>query len=426
MLVTEVFNHSEVTERISPVPGTSDYLSQSLKGICFSIIIFAALFGNALVFIAVQRFERLRRVKTNIFLVSLAMADFLVALVVMPFSACMSLMHGRWIFGAWFCDVFNANDVLFSTASILHLCCISMERYIAVNNPLSYERKMTTSKVTLMLTITWILSILISYLPIMSGIYTTSEYLIQKETQPEVCEFVVNPIYAVISSSTSFTVPSILMVAVYVRIYLEARRQERKIHRLKLSKKAKTSTDATSCNTDPPQISTEKPTKSPEKLTHLLINVPEPTQGLVTQSTSPTDIPNQSLESKEHSKIHRENKAAKTLGIIMGAFILCWCPFFFWYISTNVCRAFAECPYPPILGEVLFWIGYFNSTLNPIIYAFYNRSFRRSFKQILQCHMTTKHARHAIDRTLSPSLRRSALACHVANPQAANRSESTE
>ncbi|TPP58468.1 Octopamine receptor beta-3R [Fasciola gigantica] len=105
------------------------------KGICFFGIILTALFGNCLVLIAVTKFKRIRQVRTNIFLVSLALADFLVALLVMPFSAIMGLMHGRWIFGSVFCDVFNANDVLFSTASILHLCCISTERYIAVLSP---------------------------------------------------------------------------------------------------------------------------------------------------------------------------------------------------------------------------------------------------------------------------------------------------
>ncbi|GAA38219.1 Octopamine receptor beta-2R [Clonorchis sinensis] len=425
MLMSESFDQFEAAKQSSN--GTSEQLSQIFKGLCFSLIIFAALFGNALVFIAVQRFERLRRVKTNIFLVSLAMADFLVALVVMPFSACMSLMHGRWIFGDWFCDVFNANDVLFSTASILHLCCISMERYIAIINPLSYDRKMTKSRVTLMITTTWILSILISYLPIMSGIYTTAEYLVQRGSQHEVCEFVVNPIYAVVSSSTSFTIPSIVMVAVYVRIYIEARKQERKIHHLHLSKKLKTSSDATMYTTEQPRGSVEKETTVPENLTNLLMTASETNHQPITNRMSPPSIPNQSLESREHLKIHRENKAAKTLGIIIGAFILCWCPFFFWYISTNVCRAFADCPYPSILGEVLFWIGYFNSTLNPIIYAFYNRSFRRSFKHILQCHVTVKRAAQAkIDRNQSPSLRRSAQACYMTNMRLMNRSDSTE
>ena len=77
----------------------------------------------------------------------------------------------------------------------------------------------------------------------------------------------------------------------------------------------------------------------------------------------------------------REHKAAKTLGIIMGCFIICWLPFFCWYTTTNVFNL----SYPPILEYLLFWIGYSNSTLNPLIYASFNSEFREAFRQLLTC-----------------------------------------
>uniref|UniRef100_A0A1B0GJQ0 G-protein coupled receptors family 1 profile domain-containing protein n=1 Tax=Lutzomyia longipalpis TaxID=7200 RepID=A0A1B0GJQ0_LUTLO len=64
---------------------------------------------------------------TNYFVVSLAMADMLVALCAMTFNASVEL-SGRWLFGAFMCNVWNSLDVYFSTASILHLCCISVDR----------------------------------------------------------------------------------------------------------------------------------------------------------------------------------------------------------------------------------------------------------------------------------------------------------
>ncbi|KAG8239703.1 hypothetical protein J437_LFUL019026 [Ladona fulva] len=84
------------------------------------------------------------------------------------------------------------------------------------------------------------------------------------------------------------------------------------------------------------------------------------------------------------SKMKREHKAARTLGIIMGAFILCWLPFFLWYVITTLCGDVA-CHCPDIVVAVLFWIGYFNSTLNPLIYAYFNRDFREAFRNTLQC-----------------------------------------
>ncbi|XP_046382293.1 octopamine receptor beta-3R-like [Ischnura elegans] len=81
------------------------------------------------------------------------------------------------------------------------------------------------------------------------------------------------------------------------------------------------------------------------------------------------------------SKMKRERKAARTLGIIMSAFLLCWLPFFLWYVSTTLCGDACHCP--PIVVAVVFWIGYFNSALNPIIYAYFNREFRVAFKKTL-------------------------------------------
>lgn len=97
-----------------------------VKTLIFSTIIIGAVLGNALVIISVQRNRKLR-VITNYFVVSLAMADMLVALCAMTFNASVEL-SGRWMFGSFMCNVYNSLDVYFSTASILHLCCISVDR----------------------------------------------------------------------------------------------------------------------------------------------------------------------------------------------------------------------------------------------------------------------------------------------------------
>ena len=317
---------------------TSDIIITVLKALVMVAIMTGAVLGNILVVFAVMKFERLRAI-TNYFIVSLACADLLVAICVMPFNASMEI-SGEWIFGRVMCDVFNSNDVLFSTASILHLCCISMDRYIAIMHPLQYECKMTKRRVLIMIAVTWISSVLISYIPIHSHWYTTEDTLTEMNEHPNACLFIVNKYYAVISSSISFWTPCTIMLFVYVKIYIEARKQENQIKQSGYYYNGHRPSDQTIVSTDP------------------------------------------SERRNERKRMRREHKAAKTLGIIMGAFVLCFLPFFSWYLITTLCGD--SCPYPDVVGPLLFWLGYFNSCLNPIIYAYFNRDFRHAFKKLLR------------------------------------------
>ncbi|XP_061192878.1 octopamine receptor beta-2R-like [Saccostrea echinata] len=312
-----------------------------LKTVAMTIIMATATIGNSLVILSVKRFEKLRGRVTNYFIVSLAFADIIVAILVMPFNASQEIT-GKWLFGRTMCDIFNANDVLFSTASILHLCCISVDRYIAINYPLQYDTKMSSRRACAMIFATWIASALISYIPIHAQFYTTQKHYKLLEQNTESCSFHVNKIYAIISSSVSFWIPCTIMVFVYFRIFKTARRQENHIRSTSFYRYE----CAENCNFD-----------------------------------SLLQVPSKSKKMSERTRMKREHKAAKTLGVVMGAFIVCFLPFFSWYLITTLCAE--NCPYPPILGSILFWIGYFNSCLNPIIYAYYNLEFRTAFKRLL-------------------------------------------
>ncbi|CRK89463.1 CLUMA_CG003204, isoform A [Clunio marinus] len=201
-----------------------------LKSFIFGSIIIGAVLGNALVILAVRRNRKLR-VITNYFVVSLAMADMLVALCAMTFNASVNLSGGKWLFGPFMCNVWNSLDVYFSTASILHLCCISVDRYFAICRPLEYPLYMTKKTVGLMLANVWILPALISFIPIFLGWYTTNEILRHMIEHPNECNFNVNKIYAVVSSSISFWIPGIVMITMYYRIFKEALRQRKALSR---------------------------------------------------------------------------------------------------------------------------------------------------------------------------------------------------
>jgi len=79
----------------------------------------------------------------------------------------------------------------------------------------------------------------------------------------------------------------------------------------------------------------------------------------------------------------KEHKAFVTLGLVMGAFLLCWFPFFLWYLISTICGPSCP-PSPDVVVDILFWIGYFNSTLNPLIYVMTNHDFKEAFTSILR------------------------------------------
>lgn len=147
----------------------------------------------------------------------------------------------------------------------------------------------------------------------------------------------VNKPYALTCSVVAFYIPLVLMVLAYQRIYVTARAHALQISMLQRAGGAGGGAAASS-----------------------------------------------STDSADHQRNHRmrtETKAAKTLCIIMGCFCLCWAPFFI----TNVVDPFIHYTVPDKLWAACLWLGYINSMLNPILYAFLNKSFRRAFLIILCC-----------------------------------------
>ncbi|KAL5283027.1 Htr4.2 family protein [Megaselia abdita] len=321
-----------------------------LKASAMILIMVAAVCGNLLVIISVIRNRRLR-VITNYFVVSLAMADIMVAFMAMTFNFSVQVTS-RWNFSPFLCDLWNSLDVYFSTASIIHLCCISVDRYYAIVKPLKYPICMTKNVVAVMLLITWISPGLLSFLPIFSGWYTTSEHLKFVVDHPNDCIFIVNKPYCIISSSISFWIPCTIMIFTYFAIFREANRQEKQM-------------------------------AARVGNAMLLQEYGSNSGGLGNGSYGFGNDESQTpVRERTINKMKREHKAARTLGIIMGTFILCWLPFFIWYVTTTLCES---CLFPDIMIAILFWIGYFNSTLNPLIYAYFNRDFREAFRATLDC-----------------------------------------
>ncbi|NXK34424.1 HRH2 protein, partial [Piprites chloris] len=98
-------------------------------------------------------------------IVSLAITDLLLGLLVLPFSAFYELAK-EWPFGSILCNIYSSLDVMLCTASILNLFLISLDRYIAVTTPLRYSQLVTPPRVAVGLAVIWTVSLMVSFLPI--------------------------------------------------------------------------------------------------------------------------------------------------------------------------------------------------------------------------------------------------------------------
>lgn len=350
------------------------------------------LTGNVLVVLAVYT-SRALRAPQNLFLVSLAAADILVAALVIPFSLANEVM-GYWCFGHLWCSLYLSLDVLFCTASIMHLCAISLDRYWAVTRAARYNLKRSPLRVKGMIGAVWAIAALVSLPP-----------LFKSSPQSWECQLHDDTWYVLASCSASFYAPCLIMVAVYCRIYHVAKRRNSIVL---AARRASHPTLITAVKCDTLQANTQPPgeVQSPgleqgqlslplpglprlsrqwkvEEANHGSSSRPQKTQRLswsIPSSRRHRRSRDLSISTNRLMQA-RERRFTIVLAVIIGAFVLCWFPFFFTYSLESV---FGEdCCISRSLFKFFFWIGYCNSSLNPIIYTVFNRDFRRAFQHLL-------------------------------------------
>ncbi|KNC22330.1 hypothetical protein FF38_04497 [Lucilia cuprina] len=196
--------------------------SKALVVAIFMLLILVTVVGNTLVILAVLTTRRLRTV-TNCFVLNLAITDWLVGTCVMPPAVIHYIAEGVWRFGWILCDIWISLDVLLCTASILSLCAISLDRYLAVTQPLTYSKNRRTKRLALfMIFIVWVTALSITCPPYL-GWYEPG----RRDEGYTVCRYNQNKGYVVFSAMGSFFIPLAVMLYVYLKIgyVLTSRRQ---------------------------------------------------------------------------------------------------------------------------------------------------------------------------------------------------------
>ncbi|XP_022523670.2 trace amine-associated receptor 1-like [Astyanax mexicanus] len=285
----------------------------------FGSVVILTVFGNLFVIVTIAHFKQLH-MPTNFLVLSLAVTDLLLGALYMPPCMVQSL-ETCWYLGTIFCKIHSSVAIMLSTASIINLSFISIERYYAVCHPLLYHSKITSSVTVIMIVICWSVSAAVGFgiIFLELNILGVEEFYYENVACEGGCVMFQSAASSTSSSVISFYIPGVVMLSIYMKIFHVAQKQAKSIQDSKCKSNIK------------------------------------------------------SVLSKE------EKKATKTLAVVLGVFLSLWTPFFI----ANVMNPYIGYAVPPVLFDMLAWIGLMNSTCNPIVYAFFYKWFRKAFRIII-------------------------------------------
>ncbi|XP_059198506.1 trace amine-associated receptor 13c-like [Centropristis striata] len=278
----------------------------------YSISVLTA-FLNLLIIISVSHFRQLHT-PTNILLLSLAVSDFLVGLLLMPIDA-VKRTH-CWFLGDFFCSVFRFLVDIILSASVVNMVLISVDRYLAICDPLHYTTRITVNRVKVCVCLLWFCSVAYNVyfflLHVYQQLYITPCY--------GDCATLIDNIGAFLDLVLNFFVPVTVIIVSYMRVFVVAVSQARAMHS---------------------QITA------------------------VTKQISVTKTAKKS-----------ELKAARTLGVLVVVFLMCFTPSYFTILVGPISRSHST-------ANFIQYLYYFNSFLNPLIYGLFYPWFRKSVKLIV-------------------------------------------
>ncbi|XP_051930532.1 5-hydroxytryptamine receptor 2B [Hippocampus zosterae] len=362
----------------------------------FLMVIVPTIGGNILVILAVSLEKKLQNA-TNYFLMSLAVADLLVGLLVMPIALVTVLYNSGWPLPDFICPIWLFLDVLFSTASIMHLCAISLDRYIAIKKPIQHSQYKSRAKAMVKIALVWLISICIAIpIPIKglqnyqprNNITFNSNHTCQLKTDT-FREFIM------FGSMAAFFVPLIIMMVIYL-LTVHVLRKKVDLLRSKVIQRFSYQAVSTVFQRD------HAGTANQVDQFHVLdrLSKMQENPNVSTAKLAPIgEIPFRRMSTmgkKSMQTLSNEQRASKVLGIVFLLFVVMWCPFFITNVTSVLCTS-CDINIISRLMEIFVWVGYISSGINPLVYTLFNKTFREAFTRYITCNYRTC-ASHQPDR----------------------------
>ncbi|CAB3981929.1 histamine H2 receptor-like [Paramuricea clavata] len=298
--------------------------------IVLAVFIVLSVVGNSLVCFVFYKQPNLRRV-VYYPVISLAIADLLCGTLAMPAYIAKKHVRGGWWEG-FTCDVFRFTYFFTEYASVLSLMAISIERYIAVSKPVTHRTWLTKRKMTAFLVGSWLDAAIVSVLP----------FFWRRGTDDEPCIYDPTREWSLMVIGMNVFTPFLIML--FCHIYTVS-------FALRYSRKRKLELLAKGNNPTSPQYDWQPAT-----------------------------------ELRDKNTLKRERDITRTLGLVVGVFVLCWGPSTFYYFIQMVCP---HCFMPafksvkPIFNAVVKLMTFLNSCVNPLIYYWLNRVLRNALYESL-------------------------------------------
>ncbi|XP_072252928.1 trace amine-associated receptor 13c-like [Leuresthes tenuis] len=268
---------------------------------------------NLLVIISISHFRQLHT-PTNILLLSLAVSDFVVGSLLMPGEIIRNT--ACWFLGDLMCSLYNYLSYIITSASIGDMVLISVDRYVAICDPLHYPTRVTERRVKLCVCLCWLCSVLYNLLFVKGDLTQPGRH---NSCYGE-CVIVVDYIAGTVDMVTTFFAPVTVIIFLYMRVFVVAVSQARAMR------------------------------------SHVTDVTLQPSVGQTSRKS--------------------ELKAARTLGVLIIVFLICFCPYYCVSLAGD----------DLLSGSYTFFVlflFYLNSSINPVIYALFYPWFRKAIRLII-------------------------------------------